>query len=126
MKCYNFSLSQDDTSYDSAIWTAKGNDQTNFNSQFWSANVTEVCLISDAFSIQFPVQAPSLRSLFFQNNTLNISKDQWIDALEDGITNPAFEENSYEIGFNVGDPNYVQARIGIVNIGRRDRESYLI
>jgi hypothetical protein len=46
--------------------------------------------------------------------------------LEDGITNPAFEENSYEIGFNVGDPNYVQARIGIVNIGRRDRESYLI
>ncbi|CAB4026328.1 Hypothetical predicted protein, partial [Paramuricea clavata] len=106
----------DNTSYDSAIWTAKGNDQTNFNSQFWSANVTEVCLTSDAFSIQFPVQAPSLRSLFFQKNTLNISKDLWINALEDGITNPAFEGNCYETGFNVGDPSYVQARIGIVNL----------
>ncbi|CAB4009104.1 Hypothetical predicted protein, partial [Paramuricea clavata] len=112
--------STNDTSYDSAIWTAKGNDQTNFNSQFWSANVTEVCLTSDAFSIQFPVQAPSLRSLFFQKNTLNISKDLWINALEDNITEPAFEENSYEIGFNVGDSNHVQARIGIVSIGRRE------
>ena len=77
-------------------------------------------MTSDAFSIQFPVQAPSLRSLFFQNNTLNISKDQWIAALEDGITEPAFEENFYETGFNVGDPNHVQARIGIVSIGRRE------
>jgi hypothetical protein len=78
-------------------------------------------LISDAFSIQFPVQAPSLRSLFFQNNTLNISKDQWINALESNITEPAFEENLYETGFNVGDPNHVQARIGIVSIlGRRE------
>jgi hypothetical protein len=102
--------------------TAKGNDQINFNSQFWSANVTEVCLTSDAFSIRFPVQAPSLRSLFFQKNTLTISKDLWIQALEDGITTPAFVENCYETGFNVGDPNHVQARIGIVNLdnpGRR-------
>ncbi|CAB4027074.1 Hypothetical predicted protein [Paramuricea clavata] len=109
----------DNTSYDSAIWTAKGNDQTNFNSQFWSANVTEVCLTSDAFSIRFSVnnvQAPSLLSLFFQKNTLNISKDLWNDALEDGIADPAFEENCYETGFNVGDPNYIQARIGIVNL----------
>jgi hypothetical protein len=78
-------------------------------------------LTSDAFSIQFPVQAPSIRSLFFQKNTLNIPKDLWINALEDGVTNPAFEENCYETGFNVGDPNYVQARIGIVNLNNPGR-----
>jgi hypothetical protein len=51
----------------------------------------------------------------------------WIDALEDGITNPAFEENCYETGFNVGDPNYVQARIGIVNLNNTGiGERYLI
>jgi hypothetical protein len=86
-------------------------------------------LTSDAFSIQFPVNnvpAPSLRSLFFQKNTLNISKDLWIAALEDGITDPAFEENCYETGFNVGDPNYVQARIGIVNLDNTGRRGYLI
>ena len=78
-------------------------------------------MTSDAFSIQFPVQAPSIRSLFFQKNTLNIPKDLWINALEDGVTNPAFEENCYETGFNVGDPNYVQARIGIVNLNNPGR-----
>ena len=87
-------------------------------------------MTSDAFSIQFPVNnvpAPSLRSLFFQKNTLNISKDLWNDALEDGITNPAFEENCYETGFNVGDPNYVKARIGIVNLNNTGiGERYLI
>jgi hypothetical protein len=51
----------------------------------------------------------------------------WIDALEDGITNPAFEENCYETGFNVGDPNYVKARIGIVNLNNTGiGERYLI
>ena len=46
--------------------------------------------------------------------------------MEDGITDPAFEENCYETGFNVGDPNYVQARIGIVNLDNTGRRGYLI
>ena len=68
----NSSKLNEATSYDSPIWTAKEENQTNFNSQFWSANVTAVCLTSDLFSIQLPVQAPSLRSLFFQKKILNI------------------------------------------------------
>ena len=110
-------LSQEATSYDSPIWTAKEENQTNFNSQFWSANVTAVCLTSDLFSIQLPVQAPSLRSLFFQKKILNITFAQWMANRATHI--PYLNEpGCYESGFNVGDSDWVQARIGIVGLGR--------
>ena len=103
------------TSYDSPVWTAMDVNQTNFNSQFWSANVTEVCLTSTTFSMQLPVLAPSLRSLFFEKTILNIDASEWLSKLE-GIVTPNFTTGCYESGFNVGDADNVQARIGIVSV----------
>lgn len=101
----------------SPTWTAKDDSQPIFNSHFWSANVTEVCLTSDIFGIQLPVQAPSLRSLFFEKTILNISTQQWLSALKINITDDLSQpSHCYETGFNVGDSNLTLARLGIVSI----------
>ena len=72
---------------------------------------------SIGFSVQFPVQAPSLRSLLVQKKALNINASVW----QRGSVNFLdlnFTEGCYEAGFNVGDPSRIQARIGIVSVGR--------
>ncbi|CAB4034547.1 Hypothetical predicted protein [Paramuricea clavata] len=107
---------KNDTSYDSAIWTAKGEDQIQFNSHFWSANVTEVCLTSTGFGIQLPVKGPSLRSLFFENITLEIPIEQWIDGIKINISHLNFTNACFKSGFNVGDPNSVRVRLGVVSV----------
>lgn len=76
--------------------------------------MTEVCLTSAVFGIQIPVQAPSLRSLFFEKNTLNISAEQWSAALHINTTTN-FTSGCYESGFNVGNSSFLRARLGIVN-----------
>ena len=93
-------------------------DQQDLNSQFWSANVSEICLRSDVFNVKIPVAAPSLRSLFFQKRILGMSGSDWTDSLSEegkalGID---FDKDCYEIGFNVGGelPNPA-ARLGIVS-----------
>jgi hypothetical protein len=83
----------------------------------FDANVTAVCLSSrNFFGISFPVQAPNLYSLFFEKKFLDMNPQDWIDGITDGnavINN--FDAGCYEIGFNVGDENEIQARIGIVS-----------
>ena len=69
------------------------------------------------FFVQFPVQAPSLRSLFFQKTALNINASVWHPGFF-SVLNLNFTEGCYEAGFNVGDPSGIQARIGIVSVGR--------
>ncbi|CAB4025891.1 Hypothetical predicted protein, partial [Paramuricea clavata] len=103
-------------SYESEIWTAKGINRGFLNSQFWSANVTEICLTSVVFNIQIPVAAPSLRSLFFEKTILNMTSQQWIDSLVQPAT-PMFTPGCFEIGFNVGNESGAspRARIGIVS-----------
>lgn len=106
------------TSYDSKIWQSKDGDQTNFNSQFWSANVSELCLQTNYGRIQIPVAAPSPRSLFFQKKILNISHINFLDSfalLWFYQQRPNFIQGCYEVGINVGDPNFIQARVGIVS-----------
>ena len=105
-------------SHDSEEWTAKWMDQQDLNSQFWSANVSEICLQSDLFNIKIPVAAPSLRSLFFEKRILDMSISDWTDSLTAkgqayGVT---FDPDCYEIGFNVGSesPNPA-ARLGITS-----------
>ncbi|CAB3996584.1 Hypothetical predicted protein, partial [Paramuricea clavata] len=103
-------------SYESEIWTSKGIDQVFLNSQFWSANVTEICLSSTVFSIRIPVAAPSLRSLFFEKRILNMTSQQWFDSLQ-GSAFPMFTPGCFEIGFNVGNETGapLRARLGIVS-----------
>ncbi len=90
------------------------------NSQFWSANVSEICLSSSVFQLKIPVAAPSLRSLFFEKRLLsNLTLDQWVNHIT-ATPIPTFTPGCYEIGFNVGgeaamDP---RARLGIVSIHR--------
>ena len=108
--------STSETGYYSEHWTAKEESQTVFNSQFWSANVTEVCISSTGFKIQFPVLAPSLRSLFFENTTIEIPLQQWLDGIKIDISNLDFTNACFVSGFNVGSPNLVQARFGIVSV----------
>ena len=99
--------------YESELWTAKGTNQSVLNSQFWSANVTEICLTSAVFNIQIPVTAPSLRSLFFEKRILDMTSQQWADSLV-VVANPIFTPGCFEIGFNVGNEDTVRARLGIV------------
>ena len=106
---------QNDTAYDSEIWTAKDSDQTVFNSQFWSASVYEVCLWSRAFVIPFPVHAPSLRSLFFGKHVLNRTIAEWEGNSTFHMSTPSFTDGCFEAGFNVGDPNVLKVRLGIAN-----------
>ena len=115
---------KDDGGYESEAWTAKGINQTVFNSLFWSANVTEICLVSGGtFSIQIPVAAPSLRSLFFGKRILDMTSQQWVEALE--VTPPPiFTTDCYEIGFNVGNESAVAARLGIVSTYGAGRHNY--
>ena len=77
--------------------------------------MTEVCLTSAVFGIQIPVQAPSLRSLFFEKNTLSISLEQWTAALRvSDVVN--FTSGCFESGFNVGSSSLLRARLGIVTV----------
>jgi hypothetical protein len=112
-----FLLFQADTSYDSPLWTTKDT----FYAQFWSAKVNEVCLSTGSgdpgFFVQFPVQAPSLRSLLVQKKALNINASVWQRGSVN-LLDLNFTEGCYEAGFNVGDPSGIQARIGIVSVGR--------
>ncbi len=78
--------------------------------------MTEVCLTSPGFGIQFPVKAPSLRSLFFENITLEIPVQQWLDGIKINVSHLNFTNNCFISGFNVGDPNLVRARLGIVSV----------
>ncbi|CAB4009015.1 Hypothetical predicted protein, partial [Paramuricea clavata] len=120
----DISNSPDDGGYESELWTTKGINQTLFNSQFWSANVTEVCLTSVIFNIQIPVEAPSLRSLFFEKKILNMTSQQWVDSIaplwDDTISTPNFTAGCFEIGFNVGDEGGAapRARLGILSTHR--------
>ena len=71
---------------------------------------------SQNFGISFPVQAPNLHSLFFEKKILELNPQDWIN----GITNASvainnFQDGCFEIGFNVGDENEIQARIGVVS-----------
>ena len=78
-----------------------------------------MCLVSqDNFIAQFPVQAPSLRSLFFQKRLVNRTAQQWLNDLA-GNAAPFFPDGCYESGFNVGDPSFAQARIGVVSLTGR-------
>ncbi|CAB3988808.1 Hypothetical predicted protein [Paramuricea clavata] len=110
------STTLDHWTYESELWTAKGTDQCILNSQFWSANVTEICLASAVFNIQIPVEAPSLRSLFFEKRILNMNSQQWADSLVQDA-NPVFTTGCFEIGFNVGNESEdaPRARLGIVS-----------
>jgi hypothetical protein len=78
--------------------------------------VTEVCLTSTGFGIQLPVNGPSLRSLFFENITLEIPIRQWIDGIKIDVSNLNFTNGCFKSGFNVGDPNSVRARLGVVSV----------
>ena len=95
------------------------------NSQFWSANVTEICLSSLIFTIRIPVEAPSLRSLFFEKRILNMTSEQWVDSLEGGASQ-VFTPGCFEIGFNVGNETGAppRARLGIVSTHDAGRHNY--
>ena len=77
-----------------------------------------MCLTTPKFfGISFPVQAPNLHSLFFEKKVLDMNAQQWIDATTltgKNVVLNDFKAGCYEIGFNVGDENEIQARIGIV------------
>jgi hypothetical protein len=86
-------------------------DSSNFD-----ANVTAVCLTSDNFGISFPVQAPNLHSLFFGKKILQLNPQDWINGITaDGVAINHFQSGCYEVGFNVGDKNEIQARMGVVS-----------
>ena len=90
------------------------------NPQFWSANVSEICLSSDAFMISIPVAAPSLRSLFFEKRILDMLISDWTGSLtpQTVMIFPTlnFTPECSEIGFNVGGEAPAPAvRLGIVS-----------
>jgi hypothetical protein len=73
-------------------------------------------LSSEDFGISFPVQAPNFHSLFFGKKILNLNPQDWINGTRDpGFAINNFQEGCFEIGFNVGDENEIQARIGVVS-----------
>ena len=78
--------------------------------------MTEVCLTSTGFGIQLPVNGPSLRSLFFENITLEIPIEQWIGGIKINASHLNFTNGCFKSGFNVGDPNSVRARLGVVSV----------
>ncbi|XP_046855218.1 uncharacterized protein LOC124448261 [Xenia sp. Carnegie-2017] len=106
--------------YDSERWTSKSP-----SLQYSSANVTEVCLaVRNRLKLQFHVQAPSMRSLFFEKKLLsNVPLSTWVDSLNVPnatkmhlLTTPT---SCYEIGFNVGDSyarHPIFARLGAVTV----------
>jgi hypothetical protein len=68
------------------------------------------------FGISFPVQAPNFHSLFFGKKILDLNPQDWINGTRDpGFAINNFQEGCFEIGFNVGDENEIQARIGVVS-----------
>jgi hypothetical protein len=72
-------------------------------------------LSSESFGISFPVNAPNFHSLFFEKQILDLNPEDWINAItEDVVSVNDFQEGCFEIGFNVGDENEIQARIGVV------------
>ncbi|XP_046856621.1 uncharacterized protein LOC124449726 isoform X2 [Xenia sp. Carnegie-2017] len=106
--------------YDSEVWTSKMSNSVT-NDLFWSANVSEVCVtVKNVLEIQFSMKAPSLRSLFFEKRLINVSLASWINATNLSEQNRTDLQpitlfpQCYEIGFNVGDPKYAAARIGVV------------
>ena len=82
---------------------------------YFDANVTAVCLSSEIFGISFSIQAPNLHSLFFEKKVLDMNAQDWINATRVSVMINDFQPGCYEIGFNVGDENEIQARIGIVS-----------
>ena len=80
--------------------------------------MNEVCLVSDGFGTQFPVQAPSLRSLFFKRKILNISTQDWLVGVKIPTNNLNFTNDCFQSGFNVGNSSLVRARLGIVSVIR--------
>ena len=111
----HFNYFQNITSFNAERWTSRNNPYQ-LESTHFDANVTAVCLSSEDFGISFPVQAPNFYSLFFEKKILELSPQDWIN----GITNPRvavdnFQDGCFEIGFNVGDENEIQARIGVVS-----------
>ena len=105
---------QDITSYNAERWTSRNPYQ--LESTHFDANVSEVCLSSEDFGISFPVQAPNFYSLFFGKKILDLNPQDWINAItNDGVAINNFQEGCFEIGFNVGDENEIQARIGVVS-----------
>jgi hypothetical protein len=84
-------------------------------STHFDANVSEVCLSSDDFGISFPVNAPNFHSLFFGKKILGLNPQDWINGITDGdVSINNFQQGCFEIGFNVGEENEIQARIGVV------------
>jgi hypothetical protein len=69
-----------------------------------------------SFGISFPVQAPNLYSLFFGKKVLGLNPQDWISSIMvDGVRMNDFQSGCYEVGFNVGDKNEIQARLGVVS-----------
>ncbi|XP_046862366.1 uncharacterized protein LOC124455778 [Xenia sp. Carnegie-2017] len=115
------SSSSSSTNYESRIWQSKEDEQTNFNSQFWSASVSTICLQTYYGFMQISVSAPSARSLFFGQKLLNISASYFLNSFTKLWIHtqlPNFSSRCYESGFNVGDVNFIQARFGIVSVNR--------
>lgn len=97
--------------------------QTAFNPMFWSTNVSEICVQAGGLDFKISVQAPSMRSLFFEKRILNTNPQFWLDAIY--ITPLRSEFNfvhgCYEAGFNVGNSTSVRARLGIVSLKKPGR-----
>lgn len=59
------------------------------------------------------MQAPSLRSLFFNKRILPVPLSNWTKNV---VNETWFSQNCSEAGFNVGREDFAQVRFGIVTV----------